>query len=121
METENNNLHNLIFNKGFEKFQDTLSSKFESLGIDYLYSYGKNDDIAFLKVFLNFGNIPVNIEIFENGIMHFDYFRGGKRISEKFKNCTETDFHTMLDHAYLYLKEYNFDLYSNWYKNLEKL
>ncbi|MFP9115927.1 hypothetical protein ACLI1A_18460 [Flavobacterium sp. RHBU_3] len=110
-------LNSLITQKGFEQYSTALATRCETEGIDYSYQYSTPGDT--LTVWMNFGNIPVTIEITTEGLATFNYFKGGLKKTEKFRNFTAEDTHMLIDHAFLYLRDRNFDHHKEWHSNLE--
>ena len=117
---KNENLANLIINKWFDKFQSGLGSRFSAHRMDYEYHYGFNNSMHSVVVLLAKNNKKTKIELFENGDLIFHYSQNKTANKEEFINCSEDDFHTMLAHAFIYLRDGNFDYHAKWYANLEK-
>jgi len=114
----NETLSALITDKGFDNYKDALQAKCDKAGIDLIYSYGS--DGKSLTVWLNFGNIPATIAADVSGNVTFTYFQGGGRVQDNFSDFTAQDFHTLLDHAYVFLRDGTFDAHSEWYSALRK-
>jgi len=112
-------LHNLITDKAFEAQQADLTAQFTASHIDYVYKYNEGA-VPFVTVWLNHGNISASITIAEDGFMSFTYFENGRNHTWKFKNCTESDFSIMIAHAFIYLRDGNFEKHKDWYAGLEK-
>lgn len=115
---ENETLETLISAKAFDQYTTGLTKRCDAESFDFAYQYAPSGDA--LTVWLNFGNIPATIEIYTNGTANFTYFEGGGRRAEKFKNFTAEDFHLLVEHAFLYLRDGNFEHHKAWYSNLEK-
>ncbi|RYD93547.1 MAG: hypothetical protein EOP54_19000 [Sphingobacteriales bacterium] len=114
-----NTLHELITNKAFENQQHGLQARFSANHIDYAYKYNEGSTPS-ITIWLNHGNIPASITIAENGLMGFTYFDNGRNYTQQFKNCTEADFNLMIAHAFIYLRDSNFEKHKDWYAGLEK-
>ncbi len=115
----NETLQSLINEKGFDKYAAELATRCDKEGIDFAYQYNTSGNG--LTVWMNFGNIPATVEISSNGDVTFIYFEGGGRRAEKFRDFTNSDFETLLDHAFLFLRDGNFEHHKNWHNNLEKI
>ncbi len=109
-------LADLINNKGFDRFQNGLAARFSANRIDYSYSYDFLNLKPSIKVELRKNCNVTHVEINENGELYFDHNQN----FEQFKNCTEEDFHTMIAHAFIYLRDGNFDYHKIWFEKLEK-
>ena len=115
---ENANLIKLIKAKGFDDYQNGLCSRFSSEEIIYNYHYEEKDSINSVVVFLEKGETKTRIELNENGDLNFYYSRKGKENKRQFEYCSEDDFHIMLAHAFIYIRDGNFDYHKKWYSNL---
>jgi len=111
-------LNTFIANKSFDTFLNDLSAKCIAADIDYLSKY--STDGSALTVWLNFGNIPATIHITNNGSLSYTYFEGGIKKAEHFKNCSATDFETMNNRAFIYLRDGDTAAHQEWYDGLEK-
>jgi hypothetical protein len=116
---ENETMQHLISEKGFDKFATELATRCDKEGIDFAYQY--NAGVNGLTVWMNFGNIPATVEISIDGDVTFIYFEGGGRRSEKFKKFTPEDFNTLLDHAFLFLRDGDLNHHKDWCTNLKKV
>jgi len=116
---ENETLDSLITGKGFDSYVPELTTRCDAEGIDFATQYNPAGDT--LTVWLNFGNIPATVEIKTDGTVNFIYFEGGGRRAEKFTNFSAEDFHLLIDHAFLYLRDGNFQEHKEWYAGLEKV
>lgn len=114
------NLSELIKGKWFDNFQNGLSSRFSANGMNYDYQYQENDSLNSVIVFLSKDNVKTRIELDENGNLNFDYSRNEDEQKEEFQNCLEDDFHTMLAHAFIFIRDGNFDYHSEWHSKLDK-
>lgn len=120
MSTQIDSLRNLISGKAFEAQQDSLKARFAAHYIDYLYQYN-NGAVPSLVVWLNHGNIPVKIEVFEDGSMDFSYFFNGRNQTQSFINCSAEDFQVMLYYATGYLINGSFNAEKKeWFEGLER-
>ena len=117
----NENLTELITNHWFDKFQSGLSSRFSANQMDYEYRYEKTDSNNSVIVDLKKNGIDSRIELNDSGILSFDYLREHKKYTERFKGCSTDDFHTMLAHAFIYLRDGTFDYHKEWYENLNRI
>lgn len=117
---EKEDLTELINSKWFDSFQSGLSSRFSASGMNYDYHYEENDSLNSVVVCLSKGGVKTRIELVENGSLDFHYSRNDNKKKEEFQNCSEDDFHTMLAHAFIYLRDGNFDYHSEWYSKLDK-
>ena len=115
----NETLNSLITDKGFDSYKDALQAQCDAAGIDLIYNYSTDGNS--LTVWLNFGNIPATIVADVNGNVTFTYFQGGGRAQDTFTDFTAQDFHTLLDHAYLFLRDGSFDTHREWYAILQKV
>ena len=110
-------LHELITNKGFDAIQAALTAQFASGHIEYAYRYN-DGTVPSITVWLNYGNIPATITIAEDATMSLTYFENGRNNVQKFKNCSENDFSTMIARAADYLANGNFGIHNEWYSTL---
>lgn len=113
-------LAELIKSKWFDRFQSGLSSRFSANGMTYKYHYEENESINSVIVNLSRGNIKTRVELADNGNLDFFYLRNEEGNKEEFQNCSERDFHTMLAHAFIYLRDGNFDYHKEWHSTLKK-
>ena len=118
---KNENLTELITNHWFDQFQSGLSARFSANRMDYKYRYEKTDSNNSVVVDLKKNGIDTRIELIDNGILIFDYSSENKNYSERFKNCTEDDFHTMLAHAFIYLRDGTFHYHKDWIEKLQRI
>lgn len=86
----------------------------------YDYHYEKKNSINSVQVILGKGELKTRIELLENGDLNFSYLQNNEDEKEHFGNCSAKDFHTMLAHAFIYLRDGNFDYHKEWLSNLEK-
>jgi hypothetical protein len=119
METES--LTDLISKKEFDNYQDGLEARFSADRMDYDFHYSNKETINSLTVNLSKNEKITRIEISEDGILTFDYMEGKEMINNKFNNCNSEDFHTMLAHAFIFIRDGNFDYHKEWYNNLNKI
>jgi len=113
-----NGLNNFIINKEFDQFQNGLEGRFSAYSMEYKYCY---DNVSVI-VILNKDGVGTYTELDIHGILSFIYTdKNNVKHSEKFKNCVPDDFHTMLAHAFIYIKDGNFDHHKRWYNNLKKI
>jgi hypothetical protein len=115
----NTSLHQLITGNLFETQQESLNGHFATHGIDYLHKYTIGAENPYLQVWLNHGNIPAAVTIYEDGRMDFVYFENGRNHTQRFKNCTAADFSAMIAYASHYLQNNNFEYGKDWYARLE--
>jgi hypothetical protein len=108
----------LISEKGFDNYLNNLSAKCTASNIDFLNKY--STDGSALTVWLNFGNIPTIIHIDKDGSLSYTYYQGGIKKAEHFINCTDADFRTMLERAFIYLQDGNPAAHQEWYDSLQK-
>lgn len=118
---EKENLNELITNNWFDQFQNGLRSRFSANGMDYEYRYEKTDTHNSVIVDLRKNGIDSRIELNSNGILSFEYSGESEKKSERFKNCSTDDFHTMLAHAFIYLRDKTFDYHKEWYEKLKRI
>jgi|SRR5690554_3765086 len=118
---EKENLTELITNNWFDQYQSGLRSRFSANGMKYNYRYEKTDTHNSVIVDLKKNGIDSRIELNDNGILSFEYSEDNKNYSEQFKNCSTDDFHTMLAHAFIYLRDKKFDYHKEWYENLSRI
>lgn len=114
------NLKELIKSKWFDNFQSGLESRFSAEGMTYNYLYENNDSKNSVVVFLGNDKIKTKLELVENGDLNFCYSENDKIEKEQNKNCSEDDFHTMLAHAFIYIRDKKFDYHKDWHSNLEE-
>ncbi|MCB0747935.1 MAG: hypothetical protein KDC52_05310 [Ignavibacteriae bacterium] len=118
---KNENLTELITNHWFDQFQSGLGTRFSANRMDYKYRYEKTDSNNSVVVDLKKNGIDTRIELTDKGILSFDYSLENRNHSERFKNCTEDDFHTMLAHAFIYLRDGTFDYHKDWFEKLQRI
>jgi hypothetical protein len=110
-------LHKLISEKAFNSRITELELRFTANHTDFAHKY---DEDA-LTVYLNHGNIPATIILYEDGRLNYSYFHNGMPRKAHFKNCTVEDFEQMLDYAFNYLKDGgNSIIETEWLETLEK-
>jgi len=114
------NLSKLIISKWFDNFQSGLNSRFSANGMNYDYHYEENESLNSVIVFLSKDNVKTRIELNENGNLNFYYSRNEDEQKEEFQNCSEDDFHTMLAHAFIFIRDGNFDYHREWHSKLDK-
>ena len=112
-------LSSFIANKGFDNFLKNFITRCEADNIDFLHKYA--NDGSSLTVWLNFGNIPATIQISTDGSLSYTYFQGGLKKVERFINCSNEDFQTMLGKAFSYLRDGDNSTHHEWYKGLESI
>ncbi len=117
---ESKNLTELIKAKWFDDYQSGLCSRFSANGMTYDYHYERNGLINSVIVLLGKGEIKTKIELKDNGNLDFDYSKGSKEYQEEFENCSEEDFHTMLAHAFIYIRDGDFEYHKEWHSNLQR-
>lgn len=94
-----------------------MGERFSTHHTDFAHKY----DEGSLTVYLNHGNIPATIVIYEDGRLNLSYFHNGMPRKANFKNCTANDFEQMLDYAFNYLKDGgNSIIETEWLEGLEK-
>jgi len=108
----------LISEKGFDSYLNNLSAECTACNIDFLNKY--STDGSALTVWLNFGNIPTTVHITTDGSLSYTYYQGGIKKAEHFLNCTGTDFQTMLEKSFVYLRDGNPVAHQDWYNGLQK-
>ena len=113
------NLRELIKSKWFDRFQSGLESRFAASGLTYSYSYEENKDVQSLVINLANWDSKTKIQFFENGDLDFHYRTQGDDVKEKFEKCSENDLHTMIAHAFIYLRDGNFDYHREWHSKLQ--
>ncbi len=121
LKLKNENLTELITNNWFDQFKGGLSSRFSANGMEYDYRYEKTETNNSIIVNLKKNGIDTRIELNDNGILSFDYTNDNKMHSERFESCSTDDFHTMLAHAFIYLRDGTFDYHKKWYENLKRI
>jgi hypothetical protein len=109
-------LSSLIANQGFDTYKDALMARCATEGIDFHSEYTAD---AF-TIWMNYGNIPTTVKINTDGLLAFNYFKGGRKIQEQFLNCTSADFEMMNEKAFMYLRSGEIDNHLEWYNKLEK-
>jgi len=114
------NLSKVIISKWFDNFQSGLNSRFSANGLNYDYHYEENESLNSVIVFLSKDNVKTRIELNENGNLNFYYSRNEDEQKEEFQNCSEDDFHTMLAHAFIFIRDGNFDYHREWHSKLDK-
>ncbi len=114
------NLSKLIISKWFDNFQSGLNSRFSANGMSYDYHYEENESLNSVIVFLSKDNVKTRIELNENGNLNFYYSRNEDEQKEEFQNCSEDDFHTMIAHAFIFIRDGNFDYHREWHSKLDK-
>jgi hypothetical protein len=114
------NLTKLIKGKWFDDYQSGLSSRFSASGMSYSYHYEENGSINSVVVLLGKEDVKTKIELSDNGNLNFHYSDEIKGNIEEFENCTDEDFHTMLAHAFIYIRDGNFDYHKEWHSNLKR-
>jgi len=117
---ENKNLTELMRSKWFDNYQKGLESRFSADGMTYDYHYEEKNSINSVVVSLRKGEVKTRIELVENGNLNFYYSQNNEEIIERFENCSDEDFHTMLAHSFIYIRDGNFDYHKEWYSKLEK-
>ncbi|MDH7448478.1 hypothetical protein [Aquimarina sp. 2201CG14-23] len=115
------NLTELILNHFFDDYRKGLSSRFYKNRIGFDHHYENTDSKNSVIVELKKNGIDSRIELNDSGILSFNYSKESKNHSERFKNCSTDDFHTMLAHAFIYLKDGNFDYHKEWYESLKRI
>lgn len=113
-------LEQLITNKGFDKYQSGASARFEADRMTYHYEYINTKGLESIKVDIGKGDIICQIEINIKGELLFQYGTHDSTSVDKFKNCVSDDFHAMLAHAFIYLRDGNFDYHQKWYEELTR-
>lgn len=113
-------LSELIKTKWLDDYQNGLESRFSASGMTYNFRYEESDSINSVIVFLSKGDIKTNIKLSENGNLDFFYSHDMEEFNEEFQNCSEDDFHLMIAHAFIYIRDGSFDYHSEWYSRLEK-
>lgn len=114
------NLRDWIKNKGFDDYHIGLNSRFTANLMTFDYTYHEIDSIHYLVVHLGKGDVNTKIEIGQSGDLSFCYWLNNKKTEEVFSNCSEADFHTMLAHAFIFIRDGNFDYHHEWYSKLQK-
>ena len=112
-------LKTLINNKWFDDFQRGLSSRFSANRMTYNYRYQKNQGLDSVIVFLSKNESSTSIELKENGDLDFHFTKDNQMVIKQFEDCVKDDFHKMLAHAFIYLKDGNFEYHKEWYSNLK--
>lgn len=107
----NEDLRSLIQSRWFDDYQIGLNSRFTSYGYSYHYS---QDSVI---VLFDKNDVKIRIQFFDNGILHFNVESERKT----FRDCSANDFHTMLAHSFIYLRDGNFDYHKVWFENLNKV
>jgi hypothetical protein len=118
---KNENLPKLIAGKWFDQSQDGLRARCLAFKIEYKYhdqKTGKNNSVI---VDLKKNGVESKIELYDSGILLFEYSKDDKLYKERFKDCSTLDFHTMIAHGFLYLRDGNFDYHKEWYENLNRI
>ena len=88
--------------------------------MSYDYHYEENESLNSVIVFLSKDNVKTRIELNENGNLNFYYSRNEDEQKEEFQNCSEDDFHTMIAHAFIFIRDGNFDYHREWHSKLDK-
>lgn len=114
------NLADLIDNRGFENYQSGLEARFLANGMIYNYDYKKGNNYSSIILILSKNAISTQIEIRDNGKLIFQYQNKEINQIEEFNNCSSDDFHTMIAHAFIYLRDHNFDYHKEWYNKLHR-
>ena len=117
---KNANLSELIKSKWFDDYQNGLESRFSASGMTYNYHYEKINGVNSVVVFLEKNKIKTKIELFENGDLNFSYTKNHRLEKEQFINCSEDDFHTLLAHSFIYIRDGNFEYHKDWHSNLDE-
>jgi len=115
------NLKELRENKWFDDFQNGLSARFSASGLKYSYKYKKDirNKISVYVLLANEQN-EATIELTEDGDLLFTYSNNGIATKKEFIECSRDDFHLMLAHSFLYLRDGNFDHHQEWYNKLKQ-
>lgn len=115
------NLTELITNRWFDQFQSGLSSRFSANRMDYDYHYEKTGKKNSVIVDLKKNGVDTRIKLTDDGVLSFDYSIENKNHSERFIDCSIDDFHTMLAHAFIYLRDGTFEYHKEWYDKLNRI
>lgn len=113
-------LRELIIDKGFDKYQSGLGSRFSANRMTYKYQYIANNGLEGIAVNLEKEDIIARIEILENGNLAFEYGVKDGLSKEYFKCCSAEDFHTILAYAFLYLRDGNVEYHKDWHERLTR-
>ena len=112
------NLETLITKKWFDDYQIGMESRFEAEGFVYRYEYSSSNSVI---VYLDNASDKTTIEINGDGKLTFFYTELDKRNQFSFLDCSEDDFHTMIAHAFIYLRDGEFKYHEKWYNNLKRI
>ena len=117
---KNENISEMITNNWFDEYQIGLTSRFSANGMDYNYRYEKKESNKSVIVQLKKNGLYSIIQLNSNGTLSFEYSKDNKSHLQKFKECTTEDFHTMIAHAFIYLRDQKFDYHKKWFEKLIK-
>lgn len=112
-------LKKLFETNWFGAYQDGLRTRFLANQMVYDYNYKYENTVKLLQVVLRKEKSHAMVLFYESGVLKFDYYIDGKQNCERFKNCSQEDFNLMLAHAFLVLKDKNFEFHKEWYSKLE--
>lgn len=114
-------LSELINEKKFDRFQNGLKSRFLAYHIEFEFCYKKNEHFNSILINMKKNDTYAIVEAYESGIILFNYSINKIKYLNKFYQCSSEDFHTMIAHSFLYLRDGNFDYHNDWYNNLKKI
>jgi hypothetical protein len=103
------NLNNLFETKRFDLYQSGLNARFSANGMDYNYKYYNKNSIKSLIVILGNAETKTQIYFDEKGKLNLNYNIETQCYSESFKNCNEEGFHLMIAHAFIFVRDKNFE------------